>query len=731
MTHQRQSGDRVLVAALAIACLVLGMARAADAQVQTFQCTTPGGFNDEAAVPGALLLLASLKTVENPVLPTDPLTGAYTIRPDLAPYIANLPAAIQLGKAFFWDMQVGSDNKTACATCHFNAGADIRNRNQLNPGPNNAWDAEAYGPNSTLWDGGFPFTMETFDTDNIVSSQGIRKSKFVSITTAGNEQLSAIADAIFNVNSVNVRQVANKNAPTVINAVFNHRNFLNGRAQPEFNGVNPFGSRDTAARVYAVNSLGGATKTSVLIKNASLASQAVGPPLNPVEMSAAGRTFPDLGRKLLRRKPLGLQQVSHTDSVLGPLADSPTGLGVTYAALIQQAFAPKWWNSKAQILIGTKYYSMMEANFTLYWGLSIMLYEATLVSDETPIDKYLEYRMTGAEPDPAVLDPVVARLQAEMPGLTRQNILNGLELFEMPAPPEPPGTGVGCIFCHGGAEMTNASVRQITFGIEPPDHVFRQSGFDLRMERMFMQIPPVPAGTNQVTLDPSLWTVTAANTIEGTSAPAKVGVYDIGFYNIGVRPTLDDLGLDATDPWGKPLSFTRYFQGKYADPSFLKIPGDGLACGGVMVTNSTGMPLLSGGLRKSEATATAGSFKVPGLRNAELSGPYFHNGGKATLGQIVEFYDEGGDFTNPTLAPLIRPLGMSEEEQVDLTAFLLALTDERVRRQQAPFDHPQLLIPNGDEPNALGIDSLVEFPAVGAEGGFDLQRFLNLDPFKP
>src|SRR5574340_1267686 len=48
-------------------------------------------------------------------------------------YVANRNAAIQLGKALYWDMQVGSDGVQACATCHFHAGADSRFRNQLNP----------------------------------------------------------------------------------------------------------------------------------------------------------------------------------------------------------------------------------------------------------------------------------------------------------------------------------------------------------------------------------------------------------------------------------------------------------------------------------------------------------------------------------------------------------------------------------------------------------------------
>ena len=39
-----------------------------------------------------------------------------------------------------------------------------------------------------------------------------------------------------------------------------------------------------------------------------------------------------------------------------------------------------------------------------------------------------------------------------------------------------------------------------------------------------------------------------------------------------------------------------------------------------------------------------GSFKAPQLRNVELTGPYFHNGGKLTLRQVVDFYVRGGDF---------------------------------------------------------------------------------------
>ena len=46
--------------------------------------------------------------------------------PGIERYVRDPKVLIALGKALFWDMQVGSDGRTACATCHFHAGADHR-----------------------------------------------------------------------------------------------------------------------------------------------------------------------------------------------------------------------------------------------------------------------------------------------------------------------------------------------------------------------------------------------------------------------------------------------------------------------------------------------------------------------------------------------------------------------------------------------------------------------------
>jgi cytochrome c peroxidase len=86
-----------------------------------------------------------------------------------------------------------------------------------------------------------------------------------------------------------------------------------------------------------------------------------------------------------------------------------------------------------------------------------------------------------------------------------------------------------------------------------------------------------------------------------------------------------------------------------------------------------------------------GAFRTPSLRNVELRGAHFHNGGMATIEDVVAFYDRGGDFGAPNKPPQIRPLGLTPQQQQALAAFLRRpLTDPRVAAETAPFDHPTL-----------------------------------------
>ncbi len=163
-----------------------------------------------------------------------------------------------------------------------------------------------------------------------------------------------------------------------------------------------------------------------------------------------------------------------------------------------------------------------------------------------------------------------------------------------------------------------------------------------------------------------------------------------------------------------------------------------------------------------------GSFKAAQLREVELTGPYFHNGGKLTLRQVVDFYTRGGDFPISNAAhrdfnlvnmDIELQSNLNEDEKVALVDFLIALTDERVRHEQAPFDHPEVFVPlDGTSPeNTFGRDGFLatstptvaattlctapgtttpipgatgacyrQIPAVGALGGPAVPAFMGL-----
>jgi len=250
-------------------------------------------------------------------------------------------------------MQAGSDDVQACASCHFNAGADSRPANTLNPGQaggDNNFElgpqvAGVTGPNHFLnpgssgagfggyHDGDFPFRKlanpddrvknVVSDLNDVAGSQGVFATTMGGVTvtvdvpapsagTGGNNDVSdpgvgdgeeqpepepgfqrgpggvrgqihqpsvvrrgtqqisslpravgklpvtnsvetntAVPDPVFSypdpensTQRINTRKVTGRNTPSAVNAVFNFRNFWDGRAQNVCNGNNPFGARD-------------------------------------------------------------------------------------------------------------------------------------------------------------------------------------------------------------------------------------------------------------------------------------------------------------------------------------------------------------------------------------------------------------------------------------------------------------------------------------------------------
>lgn len=640
-----------------------------------------------------LVMVSGGARAQAPILDPPPSFGSLkdVLVPEpenLQKFVRDREFAIVLGKALFWDTQVGSDGQ-ACASCHFHAGADDRTKSQLNPGTLGG-DSQftrplasggAGGPSYTLKAGDFPFhrladpadrnSAVLFDTNDIASSQGTFGGDFVSVSPVLVADVCNTPDrAIFQVGGIAVRRVEPRNTPTVINAVFNFRNFWDGRANNIFNGVSPFGRRDVEARIQQTARTGGLAAVVVELENASLASQAVGPPVSDFEMSCTGRSFADIGRKMLHRTPLALQMVARTDSVLGRFRKrTGKGLTLSYEQLVKLAFQPRYWNANQSATIQGKMFSQTEANFSLFWGLAIQLYESTLVSDDAPIDRFFE---------------------GDADALTEEE-KRGFDIFQ--------GTG-HCAACHSGPELSSAASRLQAENEE--------NGL---VERMVM-------------------------------GDGRVALYDNGFYNIGVRPTSDDRGVGGTDPFGNPLSFTRQFKQELQGQD-VRDPFEVDSCTFAVC------PCVPVGKRDLR-DAVDGAFKVPTLRNVELTGPYFHNGGQATLEQVVAFYDRGGDrrgedgndttgfeANRSNLDPDIQVLGLTEQDQADLVAFLKRpLTDERVRWEKAPFDHPELPITNGALGNEVQVqdltldhkaeDAVVVIPAVGADG-----RPVRLGPVRP
>ncbi|KJZ48261.1 cytochrome C peroxidase [Pseudomonas fluorescens] len=638
----------------------------------------------------------------------------------MADYVLNRSAAVFLGKALFWDMEIGSDGSTACASCHFHAGVDHRTTNQINPGQANTnanvssifnkpftasdipGDVPSYttrsggkgGPNYLLKKSDFPThvladpldrnSAIVYSSDDVIGSQGVFDANFVKPNQSRFDKCIQQPDGIFQVGGINVRRSTGRNAPTVINAAFNVRNFWDGRANNVFNGFSPFGNRDPDAGIFVTSDRSGvATKVRLALKDASAASQAVGPPGSPVEMSCGGRTFADIGRRMLDTLILKQQRISSTDSVLGPVS---RGRRPTYRELIKNAFQPRLWNATQQVLLGDAPYTQMEANFPLFFGLAIQMYESTLISDQAPLDAYL---------------------QGDHAAMNDQQV-QGMNLF----------LGKGkCVSCHGGAELTNAGSRLLFHPRE-------------RIERMVM-------ADNLTTL------------------------YDNGFYNTGVRPTSEDLALGGADAWGNPLSFTREYNtvlqgGQIPDPLEVDVCTFEVPLSPAIPCDATLKPNV--GFRD----AVDGAFKTPTLRNIALTGPYFHNGSRATLQQVMEFYNRGGDrrgedasntsgFEHPAvnqhngsnLDPDMTRLNLTPVEVDALVKFMeVGLTDPRVAWERAPFDHPSLVLPQGEkgDENSVGQkpaspkittrqaqDAEIELNPVGAEGRAALEG--PLQPF--
>jgi hypothetical protein len=710
----------------------------------------------------------------------------------------------------------------------------------------------------------------------------------------------------------------------------------------------------------------------VRIRFSSLASLATGPTLSDFEMSFQGRNWAKVGKKLLQNgvTPLANQLVSPTDSVLGPFSGQRStvggavnrrgrpGLNVTYSQLIRAAFRRELHRNEQQHFRGTpapcssalngvltpagcdpfdgyvlsapvagppvpsntNQFTQMEANFSLFFGLSLQAWQELLIPDNTPFDRFMDANPNVAN---AVAQPgeLGVLFPADVPGLVGRLVfpdpakfgpeeLFGFDIFAganvtaalpVGSPRNPAGmgsnpfhrTGGRCMICHIGPEQTDHT-NSINAGL-----------FQGSTEFEFPTPPaaPEPTGTFRLVTGIALAEEVEENAQDGVEvenrdfqvvddpatpfderqigSPSAIAFQDNGVYNIGVRPTNEDIMRGGRDAFGWPLSLAamalknlggtdfepcddpgdagvdgpgaqdrrcalpnfnpalgpagglfdetgadqRINPGFEMEPAVAMLPeylapwannlpageasplidelafapntiterpfaefgeilfGADFNCGvfdpvafgagppnfgwGPQCPNSqTGVPVnfdppMNGTWPFANRVARNGAVKAPQLRNVELTGPFFHNGGLLTLRQVVDFYMRGGDFpvTNaedrdPNLVDVgLQAFGFGttiglppefqdaipdviaqyapfpdtghattpepanatpEAAKVALVRFLLSLTDERVKFEQAPFDHPEIFVPlDGTAPDN---GSLAVLPLGGRQG---------------
>ena len=468
------------------------------------------------------------------------------------------------------------------------------------------------------------------------------------------------------------RRVPPRNTPTAVNAVYNFRNFWDGRANNVFNGNNPFGERSNKADSSAgvlVSSGSTLVLTKVAIANASLASQAVGPPLSDGEMSCSNKRFANLGNKMLGLQPLARQTVHTGDSVLGGLVD-PGGKGLTtsYSDLIKAAFKPELWNNTqtkvdvdpttGAVIAGQ--FTQMEYNFSLFWGLAIQVYEATLISDDSPFDR----------------------------GVMSKAAQDGQHVFQ--------SGKTNCTNCHSGPLLSNAAVTATSVStFRVLDRQLMNDGNPALFDTGFANI-----GVRGTKEDIGL------GGVDGTSKG-----FDLSFARQYRRQFSGVASPDAFNP--NACSFESKLPGSCVSPLFN---------GRDAVDGAFKIPILR------NVGLTPPYFHNGGTSNLKDVMRFYNRGGDRTGAAASDTTGfgptpfEASVPTNldPNIAVDQRGLGLSEKDMDNMVQFLLALTDDRVACHKAPFDHPSLALPMGETaPNVGSVianDIVKVLPAVGAAG---------------
>ncbi|MEO6595126.1 MAG: cytochrome-c peroxidase, partial [Planctomycetota bacterium] len=249
------------------------------------------------AVAAFLLLLTNL--LAQAILPPPPVPAGNPMTPE----------KVMLGKLLFWDEQLSSSRSVGCGSCHIlrHDGTDPR-VDSLHPGLDGVFGT----------------------ADDVFGSPGVL---FHDAAGAPRPSLQFGIEV----------QITHRRAPSVINAAYATKLFVDGRADDVF--------RDPVSGAV------------VLASGGTLENQIAEPPVSEVEMGHIGRTWTDVANTLPTLKPLDL-------ATTVPRAMTRFIGGRTYDALFTQVF-------------GSPGITPVRIIF------AIASYERSLISDRSPFDLYL------------------------------------------------------------------------------------------------------------------------------------------------------------------------------------------------------------------------------------------------------------------------------------------------------------------------------------------------------
>lgn len=134
---------------------------------------------------------------------------------------------------------------------------------------------------------------------------------------------------------------------------------------------------------------------------------------------------------------------------------------------------------------------------------------------------------------------------------------------------------------------------------------------------------------------------------------------DNRFHNVGVAAHKQDFGQLAT------RAANALAKGNLAEIDRMAVESDYSELGRFLVTKDR---------------ADIGAFKTPNLREIVLTAPYMHDGSLATLWDVMDHYNKGGE-PNPFLDGGIQRLGLTEDEIDDLVELMNAFTSDRFASQ--------------------------------------------------